>query len=66
MVVTTLIGLYHTGRESLVEAGETSMSLSRIIGASDPFTVLLWASLVGLAAAVILAVVQNILSVRTS
>jgi Na+/H+ antiporter NhaC len=66
VIATTLFGLYYTGREGLVEAGETSMSLSRIIGASDPFTVLLWASLVGLAAAVILAVVQNILTVRSS
>jgi len=66
VIATTLIGLYHTGRQGLVEAGEASVSLSRIIGASDPFTVLLWASFVGLTAAVVLAVVQNILTVRSS
>ncbi len=66
VIATTLFGLYHTGRQGLVEAGETSASLSRIIGASDPFTVLLWASFVGLTAAVILAVAQNILTVRAS
>ena len=66
VIATTLFGLYHTGRQGLVEAGETSVSLSRIIGASDPFTVLLWASFVGLTAAVVLAVAQNILTVRAS
>ncbi|MCJ7755433.1 MAG: hypothetical protein MUP13_12785 [Thermoanaerobaculales bacterium] len=64
VVVTTLVGLYQTGRASLAAAGETTVSLSRVIGASDPFTVLLWASLVGVASAILLAVVQDILSVR--
>jgi len=36
VVITTLVGLYHTGREVLLEAGDTSVSLSRIVGASDP------------------------------
>jgi Na+/H+ antiporter NhaC len=66
VVATTLVGLYHTGRVSLLEAGETTHSMSLIIGASDPFTVLLWASLVGVAAAIVLAVGQGILSVRKS
>ena len=66
VIITTLVGLYHTGLQGLREAGETSVSLSRVIGASDPFTVLLWASFVGLAAAVILSVTQNILTVRSS
>jgi Na+/H+ antiporter NhaC len=66
VVASTLIGLYHTGHQSLVESGETSVSLSHIIGASDPFTVLLWASFIGLTAAVVLAVGQNILTVRSS
>lgn len=64
VVGTTLAGLYHTGRASLEVAGETSGSLSNIVGASDPFTVLLWASLIGVTAAVLLAVTQDILSLR--
>jgi Na+/H+ antiporter NhaC len=64
VVVTTLVGLYQTGRASLVAAGDAAVSLSRVIGASDPFTVLLWASLVGVTAAVVLSVVQNILNIR--
>ncbi len=39
---------------------------SSVIGASDPFTVLLWASLVGLGAAIVLAVGQQALTVRQS
>jgi Na+/H+ antiporter NhaC len=64
VVFSTLIGLYHTGLESLREAGDPSHSLSRIIGASDPFTTLLWASLIGLTTAILMVVVQNILSLR--
>ncbi len=65
VVVSTLVGLYQTGLASLESEGAgPSPGLSRIIGASDPFTVLLWASLLGLAAAVALAVVQGILSMR--
>lgn len=64
VVAVTLGGLYHTGRVSLFSAGETEFSLSRIIGASETFTVLLWASLIGLTAAILLAVVQGILDIR--
>jgi Na+/H+ antiporter NhaC len=64
VVASTLVGLYHTGRQSLLESDASSLSLSRIIGASDPFTVLLWASLIGVAAAILLAVVQDILGLR--
>jgi len=66
VIGTTLVGLYLTGRESLLADGATSLSLSRIIGASDPFTVLLWASLVGLTSAIVLAVGQRALDLRES
>jgi Na+/H+ antiporter NhaC len=64
VVGTTLVGLYLTGRASLAADGVDRPSLSLIVGASDPFTVLLWASEIGLAAAVVLAIGQRILSVR--
>jgi Na+/H+ antiporter NhaC len=66
VIGTTLVGLYITGRESLLSDGAASLSLSRIIGASDPFTVLLWASLVGLTSAIVLAVGQRTLNLRQS
>ena len=64
VISTTFVGLYLTGRESLLADGSTNRSLSSVIGASDPFTVLLWASLVGVASAIALAVVQRILTIR--
>ncbi len=66
VVATTFAGLYVTGRESLAADGATNFSLSRIIGASDPFTVLLWASLIGLTASIVLAVGQRALTMRDS
>jgi len=64
VVAVTLGGFVYTGRASLLAAGEPASNLSRIIGASDSFTVLLWASLVGLSVAIVLAVVQGILDIR--
>ncbi len=66
VVVGTLVGLYVSGAIALTEAGVSGASLREIIDASDPFTVLLWASLVGLTAAVGLAVIQGVLSLRES
>ncbi|MEJ2581328.1 MAG: Na+/H+ antiporter NhaC family protein, partial [Acidobacteriota bacterium] len=56
VVLVTMVGLYLTGQQGLLDSGETTLTLSRIIGESDPFTVLLWASFAGLTAAVVLAV----------
>jgi len=64
VITTTFVGLYLTGRESLLADGVASRSLSSIIGASDPFTVLLWASLIGLTSAIVLAVGQRALTIR--
>jgi Na+/H+ antiporter NhaC len=66
VVTTTFVGLYVTGRESLTAEGATSFSLSNVIGASDPFTVLLWASLVGVTSSIVLAVGQRALTMRES
>jgi Na+/H+ antiporter NhaC len=64
VILTTLVGLYATGRESLIAGGATEISLSLVIGESDPFTVLLWASLIGLTSAIVLAVSHRALSLR--
>jgi Na+/H+ antiporter NhaC len=66
VVVVTIVGLYITGRASLRADGITDADLSTVIGKSDPFTVLLWASLCGLSLAILLAVGQRILTVRQS
>ncbi|NOZ79712.1 MAG: Na+/H+ antiporter NhaC family protein [Acidobacteria bacterium] len=64
VVFATLVGLFLTGRGALRAKGVATVDLSRIVGASDPFTVLLWASLLGLTVAIILAVLQGLLSLR--
>ncbi len=64
VVLVTLVGLWITGRQALTAEGAARPGLTTIIGASDPFTVLLWASLIGLTLAVGLAVFQGLLSLR--
>jgi Na+/H+ antiporter NhaC len=66
VVVVTLVGLYVSGTSSLAADGEHDPSLSAVIGASDPFTVLLWASAIGVVLAIALAVGQGALSLRLS
>ena len=64
VVLVTLAGLWITGRRALEGDGVTDPGPASVIGASDPFTVLLWASLIGLCLAVGLAVFQEILTLR--
>ena len=64
VVITVLVGLYHTGIQSLPE--NEPATLSNIIGNSDPFTPLLWGSLLGCMAAILLAVGQRSLSLAES
>jgi Na+/H+ antiporter NhaC len=54
VVVTVIAGLVYTGLEALPEGADRS--LSTIFGRADPFRPLLWGSLVGCIAAVVLAV----------
>ncbi len=64
VVGVTLAGLVLTGRKALLAKGVTARGLSIVIGASDPFTALLWASLLGLTVAIVLAVGQGLLTLR--
>ncbi len=54
VVVTVVTGLVYTGLEALPEGSERS--LSSIFGQADPFRPLLWGSLLGCIAALVLAV----------
>lgn len=64
LIVTVLAGLVRTGRAAL-EPG-TPATLMNVFGGADPFTPLLWGSLFGCIAAVLLAVGQRILSLQKS
>ncbi len=59
VVVTVMIGLVYTGLQGIPE-GEPR-TVSRILGNADPFSTLLWGSLLGCVVAVILATTQRIL-----
>ncbi len=64
VVAVTLIGLWATGRASLAADGVVGAGPSQVIGASDPFTVLLWGSLAGLLTAIALVVAQGVLTLE--
>lgn len=66
VVIVTLAGLWVSGKASLEASGAAPAGLAEVIGASDPFTVLLWGSLMGLVVAILLAVGQGILTVEES
>lgn len=60
VIIVALIGLYRTGVAAL-EPGQSG--ITAIIGGADPFAALLWASFTGCLVAIVLVVVQKILSV---
>jgi Na+/H+ antiporter NhaC len=66
VVFVTLTGLWVTGKAALEADHSGPVGLAEVIGASDPFTVLLWGSLVGLSLAIVLAVAQGLLTVEES
>ncbi len=66
VIATTLIGLFVNGRQSAIEAGIATPGLREMIGHADSFTVLLWASLLGVTVAIVLATTQKILDLRSA
>lgn len=60
VVVTVVIGLVYTGYRHLPD--DAPATLSAILGAADPFSTLLWGSLLGCVVAVLLAVSQRIVT----
>jgi Na+/H+ antiporter NhaC len=63
VVVSVLVGLYYSGLGSL---GPGEHTLRDIFGEANSFHVLLWASLLGCIAAVVLTISQRILTVQES
>lgn len=62
VVIGTFVGLFITGRTSLVASGSTSHTLLDTIRASDSFSALLWSSLSGCVVAILLGLVQRLAS----
>ena len=62
-VLAVLILLYQTGlRAAIEQQGEAAVSLWMIFGAADSYFSLLWGSLAGLSTAVVLVLLQRLLS----
>ena len=59
-----IYGLYMTGTNALDAEGITGYSIGDIVGAADSYKSLLWASLTGCVIAIVMSVVQGILTVH--
>ncbi|OYT16840.1 MAG: sodium:proton antiporter [Bacteroidetes bacterium 4572_77] len=68
VVIGTMIGLFYTGQEVVGWQTELSFgrNLSEIIGHADSYLALLWSSLAGVTVAVILSMIQKLLSLKES
>ena len=62
VIFVVVVGLYTTGRAQV----EADASLMDVFGAADPFATLLWGSLAGCLVAMLISIVQKILSVTES
>jgi len=62
VVLGTFAGLVWTGRSALIESGATDYSLLDTIRHSDSFVSLLWSSLAGCVAAILLGLTQRLAS----
>lgn len=62
VVVGTIAGLIITGRNSLIDSGASSWTLMEAFRASNSFIALLWSSLSGCVVALLLALIQRLLT----
>ena len=60
LVVSLFVGLYLTG----TAGNDEPASLASILGAADPYKALMWASLLGAASAMLLAVTQRLMTLN--
>jgi Na+/H+ antiporter NhaC len=67
-VVTVLLvacfGIYFTGVQSLREAGQTSYTIGDIVGSSDSYAALIWASFSGCLIGIVMSVSQRIMRLK--
>ena len=64
VIILTFIGLWQSGAIVLHKQGVASYGLREILGASDPFSVLMWSSFGGVLLAGLIAVLQKALTVN--
>ena len=61
ILIVGLYGLYSTGTEALAAEGRLTYSIGEIISKSDSYSALLWASLSGCIAAIVLTIGQRLM-----
>jgi len=66
ILVVGLFGLWKTGTEALLADGRTAYGIGDIISNSDSYAALMWASFSGVVTAIVLSVVQRLLSLTKS
>ena len=67
IILGTMVGLFYTGWDSLVWNNQNigfATKLSQIIGAADSYKALMWSSLGGVISAIVLSMVQRILTLK--
>ncbi len=64
LVFGTIIGLYITGSNSLAEKGITDFGIREIIGSSDSYVALLWASFSACVVAGVMIISQKIMTLK--
>ncbi|MFC1569795.1 Na+/H+ antiporter NhaC family protein [bacterium] len=64
VIIMTFLGLWQSGMHALKAQGISAWGLREILGAADPFSVLIWSSFGGSLLAGLLALCQKILSIR--
>ena len=64
MTVVTVLGMYFTGRNAVLAAGETDLGLSNVFGSGDSYLSLIWASFSACAVAFVMTLTQRILTLQ--
>ncbi|HEU4464418.1 MAG TPA: Na+/H+ antiporter NhaC family protein [Gemmatimonadota bacterium] len=64
MTLVTVVGMYTTGRDAVISSGDTDLGLSNIFGNGDSYLSLIWGSFSACAVALLMTLVQRILTLR--
>lgn len=68
LILTVMLGLWHTGTESLLadDPQRTSFGLRDVIGAADSYKALMWGSLLGVFVAFLLTTARRVMSLEAT
>jgi Na+/H+ antiporter NhaC len=64
MTLVTVVGMYTTGRDAVLSAGDTNLGLSNVFGNGDSYLSLIWGSFSACAVAVLMTLAQRLLTLQ--